>query len=213
VVDKLSPRDAGARRQGDTTDRAEAAVGNEGGMTMSKASTRPTQSGFYRKCHVWHAAEIELAVELTAAIRLTIGKQAARRIAKKDPAKLFARLRYGRNVMHTDSLGSNMEPVADNALATGGKAPRRWIMTPARREWGAFLDRMVGVMTRSSHYREDARFAAAAQALDDAGFAIAESIAVAMLFEAEGDEDIVYTTKVVWRGERKPFDHHATPAR
>jgi hypothetical protein len=72
---------------------------------------------------------------------------------------------------------------------------------------------MVAVMTRSSHYREDARFAAAAQALDDAGFAIAESIAVAMLFEAEGDEDIVHTTKIVWREGRKPFEHDGTPAR
>jgi hypothetical protein len=179
---------------------------------MATTTTQKKNSGFYRHCHVWHAAEIELAVELTAAIRLTIGEEAARRIAKDDPSRLFAKLRYGRRVMNSDALGSNMDPVADNALVTGGKAPSRWIMTPARRQWAAFLDRMVAVMTRSSHYREDARFAAAAQALDDAGFAIAESIAVAMLFEAEGDDDIVYTTNIVWRGGEKPFTHDATPA-
>ena len=178
---------------------------------MATTTTPKTQSGFYQGLRVWHASEIELAQGLFQAVRLTIGRDAARRMAKEDPARIFKRFRYSRPICPMGENDEAVDAVAD-CIKWGNKAPRRWIMTPSRQEWGGFLDRMVAVMTRSSHYREDARFAAAAQALDDGGFAIAESIAVAMLFEAEGDDDIVYTTKIVWRGGEKPFAHDATPA-
>ena len=178
---------------------------------MTNGTTQATQTGFYRGIKVWHASEIELAQGLFQAVRLTIGRDAARRMAKEDPARIFKKFRYSRPFCPMGENDEVIDAVAD-CVKWGNKAPRRWIMTPSRKRWGEFLDRMIEVMTRSSHYREDAQFSAAAQALDDAGFAIAESLVVAMLFEAEGDDDIVYTTKVVWRGGRKPFAHDATPA-
>ena len=177
---------------------------------MATATTTKT-TGFTKGIKVWHASEIELARNLFQAVRLTIGRDAARRMAKEDPARIFKRFRYSRPICPMGENDEVIDAVGD-CIKWGNKAPRRWIMTPGRKAWGPFVLSVREAMRTARYQDGPTTFAATAEALDDAGFAIAESLVVAMLFEAEGDEDIVFTTKIVWREGRKPFEHDATPA-
>ncbi len=170
---------------------------------MATATTTKA-TGFTKGIKVWHASEIELARNLFQAVRLTIGKEAAGRMAKTDPARIFKRFRYSRPICPMGENDEVIDAVGD-CIRWGNKAPRRWIMTPGRRAWGPFLREMLDVRLRAYYLDSHTTFAAAAEALDSMGFAIAESLVVAMLFEAEGDDDILYTTKTTWRTGTKPI--------
>lgn len=172
-------------------------------------ATATRTNGFSRGAKVWHGREIELAKSLFQAVRLTMGHEAGQRMAKKDPSRIFTRFRYSRPFMlNNEGVTDQMDSVGD-CDKWGNKAPRRWIMTPARRSWGEFLKRIQEASDRPYYPETHDTFAAAAEALDSMGFAIAESLVVAMLFEAEGDEDILFTTKTTWRTGRKPYCHDA----
>ncbi len=167
-------------------------------------ATATRTNGFSRGAKVWHGREIELAKSLFQAVRLTMGHKAGQRMAKKDPSRIFTRFRYSRPFMlNNEGVTDQMDSVGD-CNKWGNKAPRRWIMTPARKSWKEFLKRTREAIDRPYYPETDNTFAAAAEALDSMGFAIAESLVVAMLFEAEGDEDILYRTKTIWRTGRAP---------
>jgi hypothetical protein len=175
---------------------------------MATATTTKT-TGFTKGIKVWHASEIELARNLFQAVRLTIGENAARRMAKTDPAHIFKRFRYSRCFCPMGENDEMIDAVGD-CIKWGNKAPRRWIMTPGRKAWGPFLQKVRQAMFRPYYQESQTTFAATAEGLDESGFAIAESLVVAMLFEAEGDEDILYTTKTTWRTGKKTYSHDAT---
>jgi hypothetical protein len=116
------------------------------------------------------------------------GEQESRRLLKSDSALVFKPFRYGRKVDFDDGKGRRWLMVLIDSDCSDGKAGNRHIMVPGRAGWAAFRDRVRGL---SLLPRWADGFSATAEALDDMGYAIAESIAAMLLLEIESDEDVV----------------------
>lgn len=148
-----------------------------------------------------HSEEIEAARQLHTAIVATVGNRHAREIVKRDPVKLFRPLRYGRS-LHDFGRSRSASIMIDFPRVTENRAAHWHILTPGHLEWRGFIDRVVRIQ-RKRDYLIDAQgkpvgLHGAAKAIDDMGFAIAESLAVLMLFRGFDDDDVVGRAKLVW---------------
>jgi hypothetical protein len=163
--------------------------------TATVRTVSPHRRKFNMGCDTLHQDEIELGKNLHTACTLLYGVERSRRCAAKTPSMLFRRLRYGRAFMH-DTKRPAMILVSENSPHLHcNKASDRDILTPTSRHWAAFRERVrrVSLLPRWAD-----GWCAAAEALDELGFAIAESIATLLCWGIESDEDVIH-----YRPDRK----------
>jgi hypothetical protein len=142
---------------------------------------------FNQGCQTFHREEIEVGKRLADAAVVVHGERESRRLLKSDPAAVFKSFRYGRVVDHDDGKGERWLIVLIDGKCADGKASNRHIMVPGQAGWAAVCERVrrLAVLPRWAD-----GFSATAEALDEMGFAIAESIAAMLLLEIESDEDV-----------------------
>ena len=142
----------------------------------------------------FHQEEIEVGKVLLEAALLVYGREKTKRLLKRCPAKVFKPLRYGRRL-----LGDPAKP--NDAFACvmidldpyfTGKAGNEHILVPGCRGWRAFCSRVLSISMRP---RWADGLTATAEALDDLGYAIAESIAAIRAFGITSDDEIAFTLK------------------
>ncbi len=153
-----------------------------------QGTQRRTAAKFNRGYKTLHQDEIELAADLHKAILLRLGETRAKKVLAESPADAFRSMRYGRRFIDMDGC---LCLVVDHPPFFDHKAESRHILTPAVgvRRWRAFAER---VRSLSILPRWADGWSAAAEVLDDLGYAIAESIAGMMCWEIEGDEGIIF---------------------
>jgi hypothetical protein len=138
----------------------------------------------------FHQEEIEVGKLLADAALAFHGTKESRRLLKSDPAAVFAPFRYGRRVDDdAKAPGGGWLMTAVDREWTGGKATSRHIMVPDRSGWMAVC-RRISELTRLPRWAGG--FTATAEALDDSGYAIAESIAAMVLWHIESDDDLCF---------------------
>lgn len=159
---------------------------------------KPTQVGgrrmapFNQGCDTGHSGEIELGHHLAIAADLLWGKDRCKSVIRRSPSKLFQRFRYGRSFSHP--VGESKRESFILALHGGrflgeNRAQDEHIMRPGDGEWIEFLEQVRRVALRP-RYADG--WTAAAETLDDMGYAIAESIAVFELLGYYEDDDLIY---------------------
>jgi hypothetical protein len=141
----------------------------------------------------FHGDEIALATRIYSALILTMGGSSARDLARTNPAKLFRPLCYGRRLHVMRGMRPSVSTLVDVRTVRGNKPANAFILTPDREEWGDVCQRIAHNQARPNYATDrdgnPLGFHAAAEALSALGFAVAESLAVAMLFGAENDDD------------------------
>ncbi len=162
---------------------------------------------FNQGCQTFHQEEIEAGKRLASAAIIVHGEQESRRLLKSDPALVFKPFRYGRRVDFDGGDGNRWLVVLIGDDCSGGKAQNAHIMVPGRSGWAAFRDRVrrLAIMPRWAD-----GFTATAEALDEMGYAIAESIAAMLLLEMESDEHIAIEGGQFTRqaSKRRPRFHY-----
>ena len=153
----------------------------------------------------FHGDEIALAGRIHSALILTMGGSSARALARTNPAKLFRSLLYGRCFHVMRGMRPSVSTLVDVRTVRGNKPGNVHILTPDRDEWGAVCQRLVRNQS-ACDYAVDRDgnplgFHAAAGALSAHGFAVAESLAVAMLFGAD-DDDGFASVAAAWGEEQ-----------
>lgn len=143
---------------------------------------------FNKGCDTLHQDEIHLAKDLHTACILIYGQERSRRMVERSPAAMFRRMRYGRRVLHSGDRPV-LCLVSDNSeFIHWNKAEDRHIFTPFSPRWGEVVER---VRRLSLLPRWADGWTAAAETLDDLGYAIAESIAALLCCGIESDEALV----------------------
>jgi hypothetical protein len=135
----------------------------------------------------FHQEEIEVGKALFNAAVLIHGKVKLRRLIKSDPSKAFAPLRYGRRfIPDLQKPGSGHVCVMiDRDPFYGGKASNRYILVPGRKGWKRFVKHVHSIINRP---RWADGLTASAEALDELGYAIAESVASMLALGIETDD-------------------------
>jgi hypothetical protein len=141
---------------------------------------------FNRGFVVYHQEEIETAKALHDACVLLHGRRATRRLLRTNPAAVFKPLRYGRAVTMTPD-GGMVRVMIDGYAGVAGKAGNDHIAVPGRPGWSR-VRRRVGELMGLARWADG--MTATAEALDDLGFAVAESIAAIMAFDMIDDADV-----------------------
>lgn len=155
--------------------------------TVSAARSRACRK-FNKGCATLHQDEIQLAKDLHTACILIYGQERSRAMVRKSPAALFRRMRYGRRVLR-DAKRPTLCLVSDNSeFMHWNKAEDRHIFTPFSRRWNEVVEhvRRLSLMPRWAD-----GWTATAEALDDLGYAIAESIAALLCCDIASDEALV----------------------
>lgn len=157
-------------------------------VTCTHATTirRSTLGKFNRGFHAFHGEEIEAGRRLYAALILTHGADTVQRLLRADAASVFRPLRYGRRWVAGPGPAA-LCVMVDRAPYLDGKAGNEHILIPGRRGWKQFADR-VQQLRAMPRWAEG--FTASAEALDDLGYALAESIAAMLCWGIEDDESI-----------------------
>lgn len=150
------------------------------------AIRRPAMRKFNRGFDTFHGEEIEVGRQLHAAVVLVCGNQQAQRLLRHDAAGVFGQLRYGRRWIAGPGPAA-LCVMVDRAPFLDGKAGNEHILIPGRRGWKQFADR-VNELSEMPRWAEG--FTASAEALDDLGYAIAESIAAMLCWGIEDDESV-----------------------
>lgn len=142
----------------------------------------------------FHQDEIVVGSQLLTAAVLLHGKSKVRRLLKSSPEKVFQPLRYGRRIIFMpDESGAGYSNVMiDRPPFFGGKAGSQHIMVPDRKGWVEFA-RRVQAVAQLPRWADG--LSAAAEVLDDLGYAIAESIAAIQAFDMETDEGIIFSLR------------------
>jgi hypothetical protein len=154
----------------------------------STARLRPAGTKFNRGYATLHQDEITLARDLHTACMLRYGRHKMRRILEQSPADAFRHMRYGRRFF--GGSHQTLCLVIDDSQFLDNKAGNRHILTPVGdRRWRLFADRVrsLALLPRWAD-----GWSATAEALDDLGYAIAESIAALMCWRIDGDESVVH---------------------
>lgn len=155
--------------------------------THARTSCRPMPEKFNRGYAAFHCEEIIAGRQLHSAIILIHGADKAQRLLRNDAGSVFRALRYGRRWIAPHDARV-MCVMLDHSPFFDGKADSPSILIPGRRGWKQFAAhvRQLVLMPRWAD-----GFTGAAEALDDLGYAIAESIAAMLCWGIEGDESIV----------------------
>jgi hypothetical protein len=158
-------------------------------ITMTRATdapaARPTRRAFNRGHHTFHTEEIEVAKQLHTAMLLVHGEVKARRLLRRDAAAAFRPFRYGRRWIGIDPTDPCVCTMVDRGPFLTGKAGNDHIIVPGRRGWREVATK-VRYLIGSPRWAEG--FTATAEALDDLGYAVAESIAAMLCWRIESDE-------------------------
>lgn len=157
-------------------------------QTASTTSAPAGRQPFNRGYPTFHREEIAAGQQLHAGLVLLYGKARARRLLRQDAGAAFKRFRYGRRWLATaDGTATGICVMIDRAPFFHGKAGSEHVMIPGRAGWRRFAA-LVKQMTMRPRWSEG--FTATAEALDEAGYAIAESIAAIMCWGVESDDDV-----------------------
>lgn len=136
---------------------------------------------------VWvcYREEIRVAEKLCAALLLNHGREAAKRMVRRDAEAAFAPLRYGRRFHPGECLCVDVDREMFDEL----KAGNEHIAMPGKRGWLAVAKRawQLGMLPQ---YENEFDWLGTAQALDELGYAIAESITCLMVFGLDGDASV-----------------------
>jgi hypothetical protein len=156
-------------------------------MATAIRSGKAVADKFNRGFKMFHGEEVEGGTILFNAAVMVHGKGKLRRILKTQPSTAFASFQYGRRFIDdTPTFGSRVACLMlDHAPYFDGKAGDADILIPGRRGWAQFVSRVHAV---ASLPRWADGFTGAAEALDDLGYAIAESIAAMLAFGIESDD-------------------------
>jgi hypothetical protein len=162
------------------------ALAHENCTNRDLAGLQPFNRGY----PTFHREEIAAGQQLHAGLVLLLGKARARRLLGRDAGAVFERLRYGRRWLSTaDGSTQGICVMIDRAPFFYGKARSEHVMLPGRAGWGRF-SALVNHMTMRPRWAEG--FTAPAEALDDLGYAIAESIAAIMCWGIDSDDDVCH---------------------
>lgn len=162
-------------------------------VTITNGGARGRMSIFRQGYDTEHAEEIAMGLRLAQACILVHGEAQCRRVLAKAPASLFRSMHYGRRLLpglsQRPGVQHTLGLTPDGSRFTGRlKAADADIMRPGAQEWLAFLDTLRR-LTLAPRWADG--WTATAEALDAMGYAIAETIAVLMLLDFDGDEDLV----------------------
>ena len=162
---------------------------------VSARRLRPA-SPFNRGILTEHCGEIEMGKEMAQAAYLLYGDQECRRAIREAPSSLFRRFRYGRRV---DPLGGRdwlILALHNSPYIGKNKARDEHIMTPSSPDWRRRLPAAVKRLMMAPRYAPG--WSATAEALDDLGYAIAESIAVLELLGFRSDDAVPFRLVRRW---------------
>ncbi|MFM8496569.1 MAG: hypothetical protein ACKOEM_13760 [Planctomycetia bacterium] len=154
--------------------------------THAAAPQRQTFRKFNCGFPTFHGEEIEAGRRLHSALMLIHGAQKAQRLLRADAASVFRPLRYGRRWISGSPAALCV--MVDRSPWFEGKAGNEHILIPGRRGWKQLADR-VHELTALPRWAEG--FTGAAEALDDMGYAVAESIAAMLCWGIDSDESIM----------------------
>jgi hypothetical protein len=156
-------------------------------MAIATCSSKAAVQKFNRGFNTFHGEEIQGGKMLHDAAVMVYGKARLRRILKTQPSTAFASFQYGRRFIEESSISGHKVVcfMIDHAPYLDGKAGDQNILVPGRRGWAEFVARVHAVAALP---RWADGFTGAAEALDDLGYAIAESIAAMLAFGIESDD-------------------------
>lgn len=162
-----------------------------------------TPRGFYRDMATSPKDETVLATELWRTLVLMHGRDRLVRMLKRDAARVFAPLAYGRAKIPSTEIETPIVRGIDNVR--GGKPSSQFILTPDHRKWRKFVRELKHDTGEFVLKDEDDRefdgenVPCAAQAvLADIGFAIAESLVVLQAFGGTTDLKILRHVERRW---------------
>jgi hypothetical protein len=164
---------------------------------------RVTPRGFYRDMATSSHDETILATELWRALVFMHGREKLLRLLKRDAARVFAPLAYGRAKIASTQIETPIVRGLDEMR--DGKPQNDHILTPSHRKWRRFLRELKQDTADFIHEDEDRGafegddVPCAAQAvLADMGLAIAESLVVLRAFGGTTDLDILRHVERRW---------------
>ena len=163
-------------------------------MATAMRSGKAARAKFNQGYGTFHQEEIEVGKALEQAATLIYGKQKLRRMLSADPARVFQPLRYGRRLLHEpdDSLRGFICVMIDRPPYLSGKATNEYILLPGKKGWRKFAENALAIAQLP---RWADGLSASAEALDDLGYAVAESIAAMLAFDIESDDQVCLTLR------------------